>query len=510
MTLVSHVLVLDEGTTSTRAVLFDQDGTVVDEQQEGLSVSTSETSIVEQDATEIADKSVAVLRAVVARAAAARREIAALGITNQRTTTMLWDRNTGEPVAPVVSWQDTRAAGAVEQLSADWSRAFTQRVGLVLAAACVPLHLAALLEDPELRRRAEAGELLAGTPDSWVLWKLTGGPNGGRHLTSYSNGSSTGAMDLAEATWWEPWLDALGVPVSLFPRICADDADYGVTDGALIGAELPIRADLADQHAALFGHGGFTAGSVKCTHGTGSFVNFNIGRNLVVAGNGLDTRCAWHAGGGTRYLIEGNSFTTGSTIDWLVKGIGVLSDARELDATCARTPDSSGLVCVPALAGFTSPHWDPRSRGLLIGLHRGTTQDHIVRAAVDGIAHTVADLVLDMAEQSGVMPTMVSADGGLARSEALLQAQADFTGVPVEQAADAEYVTARGAAWMAGTAVGVWQSPEDAAQSKDKGRVFVPELSERARNAQREAWRTATDRAIGWRPADSVTFEEHV
>lgn len=509
MTANPHVLVLDEGTTSTRAVLFDQLGHVVDEQQHRLALHTPTSHVVEQDATEIADASVAVLREVVRRAATAERRIVTLSITNQRTATVLWDRATGEPVAPVIGWQDTRTAPDVERLRPEWAEQFTEHVGLVLAPACVPLHLASLLRDPELKRRADAGELLAGTPDTWVLWNLTGGPDGGRHLTSYSNASSTGAMELATGDWWTPWLRELGVPVELFADVTREDGDFGTTRRELIDAELPIRAVMADQHAALFGHGGFDAGSVKCTHGTGSFVNFNVGPEPVATGSGLDTRCAWRSATQTRYLVEGNSFATGSAIDWLVDGIGVLDVADALDTVYARTPDSSGVVCVPALSGFTAPHWDPHSHGILIGLHRGTTKDHIVRATVDGIAHTVADLVSVMAERSGVTPTVIAADGGLARSDALLQAQADFTGVPVERAVGAEYVTARGAAWMAGLATGVWSSTEELTTIKGTGQIFTPRLSDSARGAQRAAWRDATGRAIGWRPAESHITQEN-
>jgi len=509
MTAVPHVLALDEGTTSTRAVLFDRNGRVVDEHHAPLSVHTPRPGVVEQDAAEIADRSTAVLRAAVESAAAAGRAIAALGVTNQRTATVLWDRTTGEPAAPVIGWQDTRAAPEVERLRPAWGERFTDHVGLVLAPACVPLHLSLLLRDPQLRRRAEAGELLAGTPDSWVLWKLTGGPDGGRHLTSYSNASSTGAMDLAAGTWWRPWLDELGVPEGLFAGIVDDDADYGSTRDALIGARLPVRADVADQHAALFGHGGFEAGSVKCTHGTGSFVDFNIGPEPAVTRSGLETRCAWRTAAQSRYLLEGNAFATGGAVDWLVDGIGVLESADALDAVCARTPDPAGVVCVPALSGFTAPHWDRSSHGALLGLHRGTSAAHLVRATVDGIAHTVADLVLVMAEQSGVAPRKIAADGGLARSDELLQAQADFTGVPVERAADAAYVTARGAAGMAGVAAGVWASAADFDGTRRPGRIFRPRLPAGRREAERAAWHDATERALGWRPADVHIREEN-
>lgn len=502
-----HVLVLDEGTTSTRAVLFDSNSRPVNEAQKRISVSTPTHDRVEQDATEIADSSVEVLRAVIDRAQHEGRTIAALGIANQRTTTVLWDRVTGLPVAPVISWQDTRAAAFVAELGAEWAERVLQTTGMNLVACNVAVHLATLLQDAEIRRRAERGELLAGTPDTWMLWQLTGGGDDAVYASSFSNASCHGGYDLLSLTPWRPWLEALGLPENLFAEVRPDGDHYGTTAASVLGVELPIRAVIADQQSALFGHAGQVAGSVKCTHGTGSFVDFNLGADGAVLGAGFDTRGGWKTPDSTCYILEGSSFVTGSAVDWLVEGIGVLSSAGELDVVCSRTPDPAGLVCVPALAGFSAPYWDTTSRGVLLGLHRGTTNDHIVRATVNGVAETVAELVLTMSEVSGVEPEVIAADGGLARSDALLQAQADYTGVPVERAAQAEYVTARGAGWIAGVAGGVWSSVAEAVSTKQPGVLFEPAISDSVRAAHQDAWRDATQRALGWRPV-TIAQEE--
>lgn len=502
--MTEHIIVLDEGTTSTRAVLFDDRSRVVEEESRRIAVRTPSSEIVEQDPVELAVKSAEVLRAVIERAQEANRDIVALGITNQRTTTILWDKATGEPVAPCISWQDSRAQAAVDALRSSWGTRFTAHTGLQLAPANVPLHLAELLKDDDLRRRADAGELLAGTPDTWVIWNLTGGVDGGRHVTSYSNAGSSGAFNLLSSDWYDPWLEHLGVPRCLFPEVLCDDGDFGTTTSGSIGAALVIRSDFADQQSALFGHGGFEAGAVKCTHGTGSFIDFNIGSDLVVIDSGLDTRLAWRTAEETRYVYEGSSFVTGSAIDWLVDGLHILGSAGDLDATYERTEDTSGVICVPALAGFTAPHWDQTARGMILGLHRGVTSDHLVKATVDGIARTAAELVLFMAERSGTATEAVLADGGLSRSRALLQAQADFTGVPVELAAGADHITARGAAWMAGLAVGVWSSRDEVIDQVVGGNIsYHPTLSAEQFDDARASWRDATERALGWRPQPS-------
>ncbi len=497
------VLVLDEGTTSTRAVLFDAGSHVLASKGEPLGIETKPSGAVEQDANEIWRKSQAALREVIETAQRDGHTIVALGMAAQRTTTVIWDRLTGEPVSPIFSWQDTRCADLVDELRPAWGERFTQTTGLSFGAANVPLHLSWILRnDPELRRSAEAGELYAGTPDSWLIWKLTGGPDGGRFVTSASCAGSSGGMELVGQVWWKEFLDELGVPVGLLPEIISEDGDFGLTRADVVGAELPITGIIGDQQSALYGQGGFDGGSVKCTHGTGSFVDFNIGTQARVPGGGLDCRVAWRIGNVTTYLFEGGSFVTGSGVDWLVDGIGVLDKASVIDATYAAADPDSGLVCVPALAGFAAPYWDGNARGLLVGLNRGTTKADVVRATLDGIANTVADLLGAMSAASGVNPTLVAVDGGLGRSDALLQAQADLMQVPVMRAAQAEFITARGAAWMAGVAKGVWASPQEADATKEVGVVFEPAMSEAEHAARRAAWADAVQRALGWRRAD--------
>ncbi|MGA4670129.1 FGGY family carbohydrate kinase [Propionibacteriaceae bacterium Y1923] len=489
-----HVLVLDEGTTSTRAVLFDDQSQVVSSIAEPLNITTHPDGRVEQDAQEIWEKSARVLRQVVDHARENSLEIAALGMAIQRTTTVLWDRATGEPVAPVISWQDTRAADTVAELGSDWARKSVETSGLVLGSANCGLHLQALLNaDPDLRRRAEAGELLAGTVDTWIIWKLTG-----RFLTSTSCAGSSGMGVLRSATWWSEFLEELQVPLTLLPEILDEDADFGRTNPDHIGADLPVTGVFGDQQSALFGQGGFAPGSVKCTHGTGSFIDFNIGANPIVPASGLDCRVAWTTKGTTTYLIEGGSFVTGSGIDWLVS-LGMLDKAANLDATYAQGDPDSGLVCVPALAGFTTPHWDGNARGLLIGFHRGSTSQDMVRATVDGIAHTVTDVLEAMAESAGVSPRVINVDGGLARSGALLQAQADLMQIPVVRAAQAEYITARGAAWCAGVVHGVWASADAASATQESGVTFDPQTSSEVQGLCRQAWQDAVGRDLGWR-----------
>lgn len=450
-----HILSLDEGTTSTRAVLYDNRSQVVFSTALPLDITTHPDGRVEQDATQLWERTVQVLRDCVTRAVDHDLPIAALAIAAQRTTTVLWNATTGEPVAPVISWQDTRVE--LEQVRQRWGEQAAQVTGMILAPCNCGLHVAWLLDhDPELRAAADRGELMAGTPDAYLIWKLTGGPDGGTFATSSSCAGSTGIMDLRDRSWWKEFLDAHAVPDSIWPPILDEDANYGTTRTELIGAALPIIGVFGDQQSALFGQGGFATGSVKCTHGTGSFIDFNIGPDAVVPGLGLDCRVAWTTAPTSAYLIEGGSFVTGSGVDWMVNQLGVLDDSSQIDARYADGDPDSGLISVPALAGFAAPYWDASVRGLMVGFHRGTTKNEVVRATVDGIAHTVTDILQAMAQAAGVSPTVIQVDGGLGRSDALLQAQADLMQVPVVRAAQAEFITSRGAAWCAGVTAGVW------------------------------------------------------
>lgn len=497
-----HVLVLDEGTTSTRAVLFDDRSEVVASSALPLAITTHADGRVEQDAAELWSASRSVISEVVATAADGGLDIAALAIAVQRTTTVLWDAETGEPVAPVVNWQDTRAAARAAELSAEWAARAKAATGLVLGAAHVGLHLDALLtRDPALRDLAEQGRLRAGTPETWIIWKLTGGTDGGVFATSTSCAGSTGLLDLGTGRWWTALLDELGIPAAALPQVLPEDADYGATRPGLVGARIPITGVLGDQQAALYGHGAFRAGAVKCTHGTGSFINFHVGSDPVDAGEGLDCRVAWTTAGSRAHMLEGGSFVTGSAVDWMVNQLGVLPAADRIDSVYAEGEADSGLISIPALAGFAAPHWDATARGMMIGFNRGTTAADVVRATVDGTAHTVVDIIETMARNATTSPEVVMADGGLSRSDALLQSQADLLQIPVVRAAQAEYVTARGAAWCAGIARGVWAGEEAVSATMAEGQQFTPRMSPEERNVRRQAWQDAVSRNLGWRRA---------
>ena len=498
------IMALDIGTSSTRAVLFNEDGKVLDYEQEPLAIKTLPDGTAEQDAVEIWTKSRNVLEKVARRAQRYGYRPVAMGIASQRSTTIIWDKASGKPVFPAISWQDTRwIPGAIEfGDSGDWYQSVPKDTGLSFGAAGVPFHLKYVFDvDPALRARAKAGELLVGSPEAWVLWNLTGGPNGGTFSTSMSSGSSAVPVTLDGAGYYQPLLDAMDLPVELFPTLANDDADFGTTTNNAIGMEIPIRSVIGDQQAALFGSGAFEPGMAKTTHGTGSFVSVNVGSEPVQADK-LDMRFGWRTDAGTTYMVETTANVTGSGVDWLVDGLGVLDKPELIDSTYAHGDPESGVVVVPALAGFGAPYWDADARGMIIGLNRSTTKSDVVRGFVDGIAHTVADMLNTIGEKTGVRPTSVAVDGGLSRSDALLQSQADLTDVPVTQPSDSEYATARGAAWLAGIATGVWASPEDARKTLESGRRYEPQITTELRDVRRAQWHDAVNRSLGFKRAE--------
>lgn len=496
-----HIIVLDEGTTSTRAVLYGHDSSILETTAESLDLESRSGGRVEQDAEEIYEKSVRVIREIASRARSQNRRIAALAIAPQRTSVALWDRLTGRAVAPVYSWQDTRSAPLVEELRAEgWAPRSTEHTGMVLSSAS-PFHLAWMLRDPELRRRAEAGELLAGTLDTWLIWRFTGGIEGGRHVTSSSCAGSSGMFDIDSESWWVSLLDRVDVPVGLLAEVLPEDGDFGTAIARFAGVDAPITGVIGDQQSALYGQGGVEAGAVKCTHGTGSFIDFNVGNEHVRQLDGLDCRIGWRTAGQAANVIEGGTFVSGSAIEWLTTGIGVLDRADVLDSTYDESDSTSGLIVVPALAGFAAPHWDQSARGTILGLHRGTTRADLVRGTLDGIAQTIADLLDAMAEGAGIRPTAIYVDGGLSRSRRLLQFQADLLGIPVVCAPNPEFVTALGAAHLAGIATGLWSSQAEAASGIEPALTVEPAMATTERDARRAAWQDAVQRSLGWREA---------
>lgn len=492
--MTKHILVLDEGTTSTRAVLFDDDTNVIDEESLPLSILTPSFGHVEQDPNEIIDKSIEVLRAVIKRAEDNSREIDSLAITNQRTATTVMDRATGKPLSPTIGWQDARGGARAEELLGTLGERYLATTGMNLAAANVGIHLFDLYKDPELKKRSGTGELLVGTPDTLMIKALTG-----NDYISAANASCTGLLDQHSSEWWAEFVEMNNASVHDLPTVLQEDGDYGTTLKSILGVELPVAAVAPDQQSALFGHGGLAEGSVKCTHGTGSFIDFNIGERLLTETNGLDGRFGWRLNGSAVNIVEGSTWVSGSAIEWLVQDTKLLPTAAMIDEKCAESTDQQVIV-VPALAGFAAPYWDADSRGTMFGLSRHTSESDIIRATVDGIAHTVVDLLELISEMTGTRVTTLAVDGGLSKSNCLQQATADYLGAKVERTSNAAYVTARGAAWMAGIKRGIWNSFEDAMSTLEIEATFEPRISDDERAVHRAAWKDAVSRSLNWKP----------
>ncbi len=491
-----HVLALDQGTTSSRAIVFDAAGSVVAMAQREFRQIFPRPGWVEHDPIEIWESQLAVAREALAGAGLAAGEIAALGITNQRETTVVWDRATGKPIANAIVWQDRRTAEACAGLKrAGHEELFRTRTGLVLDPYFSGTKLAWLLDHvPGAREGAEAGRLAFGTVDSWLLWNLTGG---GLHATDVTNASRTLLWDLHSGEWSAELAAILDVPLGMLPEVRASSEVYGETLSGLFGAPIPIAGVAGDQQAALFGQACLSPGMVKTTYGTGCFLLMNTGDRPVRSAAELLTTPAWRLGSRTEYALEGSVFVAGAVVQWLRDGLGFFTSAAEVEALAASVPDSGGVVVVPAFAGLGAPHWDPYARGALLGITRGTTAGHLARAALEGIAFQVADVLAAMAADSGVPVAELRVDGGAAANDLLMQMQADLAGVPVVRPRVQE-TTALGAAYLAGLAVGVWKSPDEIAARWQVERRFEPRLDPAAAAERREQWRRAVERAKGW------------
>jgi glycerol kinase len=495
---VPYVLALDQGTTSSRALLFDAQGSIVALAQRELTQIYPQAGWVEHDPAEIWTTQLGVAVEVLARAEVGPRDVAALGITNQRETTVIWDRASGVPIANAIVWQDRRTAPLCERLRADGAEDLVRRrTGLLLDPYFSATKVAWLLEHvPGARERAERGELAFGTVDAWLVWRLTGGQ---RHLTDPSNASRTLLFDIHRGDWDDELLRLFGVPRALLPEVRSSSEAYGPATTELGLGGIPIAGIAGDQQSALFGQMCAAPGLTKCTYGTGCFMLQNTGVQAAVSRNRLLTTVAWGRGGRTEYALEGAVFMGGAVVQWLRDGLGLIRDSSEVEALAASVPDAGGVVLVPAFVGLGAPHWDPYARGTLVGLTRGSGRAHIARAALESIAHQVADLGDAMQADSGVPLTELRVDGGAARNGLLMQLQADLLGVPVLRPAVTE-TTALGAAYLAGLAVGFWSSAAELAGQWRVERRFEPTLPRPAVDAMRERWRRAVDRARGWEP----------
>jgi glycerol kinase len=491
---MTYVLALDQGTTSSRAIVFDREGVIRASAQREFRQIFPQPGWVEHDATEIWSTQAGVMHEVLARAGIGPRDIAAIGIANQRETTLVWERSTGRPIAHAIVWQDRRTAPRCDALRADGHGAlFAQKTGLVLDAYFSGTKLAWLLDEiPGVRARAARGELAFGTIDTWLVWQLTAGRV---HCTDPSNASRTLLFNIHTGDWDEELLALLDVPRAVLPQIVPSSGVCGMA--RINGVDVPVAGIAGDQQAALFGQGCLSPGMAKNTYGTGCFLLLNTGHQAVASRNHLLTTVAWQRDGITDYALEGSVFIGGAVVQWLRDGLNMIHNAAEVEARASSVPDNGGVVLVPAFAGLGAPHWDAYARGSIFGLTRGTTGGHVARAALEAIAFQSADVLAAMERDAGITLTELRVDGGAAANNLLLQFQADLLGVPVVRPRVLE-TTALGAAYLAGLATGYWNSADDIAANRQIGRRFEPAAVRDRIAGMRADWEKAVGRAKAW------------
>jgi glycerol kinase len=497
------ILALDQGTTSSRAIAFDHGGLVVASAQRPFEQRFPVPGHVTHDPEAIWESQLAVAHDVVAAVGGARR-IAAIGIANQRETTIVWDRATGEPVADAIVWQSRITAPACERLrAAGHEPLFRERTGLPLDAYFSGPKIAHILDSrPGLRARAERGELAFGTTDAFLLWRLTGGKV---HATDVSNASRTLLFDIHRLAWDDELLALVGVPWTLLPEVRATSGDFGEAGASIFGRPIPIAAMAGDQQAATFGQACFGTGQAKNTYGTGAFLLMNTGERPVTSAHGLLTTIGWQlaAGGPVTYALEGSVFSAGSAVQWLRDGLGAIKASADVEALAVRVDDTGGVYLVPAFTGLGAPYWDPHARGTIVGLTRGTGLAEIARATLEAIAYQVHDVIDAMEADSGARLATLRVDGGAAASDLLLSFQADILDVPVERPTVAE-TTALGAAYLAGLAIGYWKDMAQIEANWQLDRRFEPSMEPDRRERLLRGWHRAVDRSRDWATDDST------
>jgi glycerol kinase len=491
---MKHILALDQGTTSSRAIIFDQAGQVVAVAQREFRQFFPQPGWVEHDAKEIWATQLGTAREALAKAGLSARDIAAIGITNQRETTVVWDRKTGEPVCNAIVWQDRRTATACDKLKArGLAPMIRKKTGLVLDAYFSATKLQWILQNVAgVKERAKRGELAFGTIDSWLVWNLT---QGRAHVTDASNASRTMLLDLKSADWDSELLKLFGIPRSLLPEVRASSEVYGET--SVFGAPVPIAGIAGDQQAALFGQACTQPGMVKNTYGTGCFMLMHTGAKPVPSKNQLLTTIAWRLGKRVEYALEGSIFIAGAVVQWLRDGLGIIKTSAEIEALASEVKDCGGVYLVPAFAGLGAPHWDQYARGVITGLTRGSTRAHIARAALEGIAFQVTDVLRAMEADAGIKLRELRVDGGASTNNLLMQFQSDMLGVPVVRPKITE-TTALGAAFLAGLATGFWKDEKQIAAQWREGRRFKPTMNAADRKPHLKGWSKALERAKAW------------
>ncbi|MEE2937355.1 MAG: glycerol kinase GlpK [Planctomycetota bacterium] len=493
---MSVVLAFDQGTTSSRAIVFDHSGSIVSMAQQEFTQHYPKAGWVEHDANDIWQSQIEVARQVMTQCSLNAEEIAAIGITNQRETTVIWDRATGQPIHHAIVWQDRRTADLCESLkSAGHTELVQQKTGLLIDSYFSGTKIHWLLENvPGARERAERGELAFGTIDSWLFWNLTGGR---LHATDATNASRTMLLNLATGQWDDEMLSLLNIPRSLLPDVLPSSAIYGASDPELLGGAIQLGGAAGDQQAALFGQNCTQHGMAKNTYGTGCFMLMNIGEQPQQSKNQLLTSIACSLPDRREYLLEGSVFIGGAAVQWLRDELGIIESASEIETLAASVPDSDGVYIVPAFAGLGAPHWDSYARGTMVGLTRGTSRAHLARAALEGIAFQVADVLDAMKHDSGIPIQQLRVDGGASANNLLMQFQADIMQVPVVRPKVIE-TTASGAAYLAGLAVGFWEDIEEISSIWQTDRVFEPTMSIDEVTGRRKRWIKALDRARHW------------
>ncbi|GIG54111.1 glycerol kinase [Demequina activiva] len=494
------IVAIDQGTTSSRALVFDESATVIATGQVEHRQHFPQPGWVEHDPLEIWENVRESVALALARASLTRHDIAAVGITNQRETVVAWDPSTGTPVHPAIVWQDTRTQPLIDRLTQEHGRhAFVQETGLPLDAYFSASKIRWLLDHvDEGQARAERGEILVGTIDSWLLWNLTGGPDGGVHATDVTNASRTLLMDLRNRQWSDTMLALFDVPLACLPDIRTSSDAFGRVSQTSLLREVPITGILGDQQAATFGQAAFAAGESKNTYGTGNFVLLNTGSQPVFSDNGLITTVAYELESGElAYALEGSIAVTGSLVQWLRDSLGIISTAAEVEELASRVPDSGGVVLVPAFSGLLAPHWRSDARGAILGITRFTNHAHIARAALEAVAWQSRDVLDAMVADTGTVLTELKVDGGMVVDDLLMQIQADALGVPVVRPEVAE-TTALGAAYAAGLAVGFWESMDQLRSLWREGARWEPRVDSEARERAFAQWHKGVDRSLGW------------
>jgi len=492
-----YILALDQGTTSSRAIIFDHDSKILGVSQKEFRQYYPQPGWVEHDPEQIWQTQYAVIGEVLAKTGVAITEIAAVGITNQRETTVVWDRITGEPVAPAIVWQCRRTAELVERLVAKgWGDKIRAKTGLVPDAYFSATKIKWILDNVEgVAQRAERGELLFGTIDTWLVWKLTGGQ---LHITDYSNASRTMLYNIHTLSWDQEILKELGIPSCMLPEVRPSSEIYGeAVFGLFAGQGVPVSGIAGDQQAALFGQMCFEPGMVKNTYGTGCFMLMNTGKRVITSQHGLISTIAWGLDGRVDYAVEGSVFTAGAAIQWLRDGLNLLSSARDSEEMAQQVEDTTGVYVVPAFTGLGAPYWNMRARGAIFGLTRGTSKEHLIRATLESMAYQTKDVLNAMEKDTEMDLQSLKVDGGAAANNFLMQFQADILGVPVERPQAIE-TTAMGAAYLAGLAVGFWRDVEELKASWRLDQRFKPDMSVERRTKLYKGWQKAVLRTLDW------------